>query len=601
MRKGARHGAALLLIAVGTFAVVDCSAGGTAEQPGSGGVGGSAGTAPIDASGGTGGLIVGDAGPCAPPCSADLRSALACDGSVKQECPASQACSNGACVGDPCAVAGAAKTSYGCDFYALSLVNFPSGACFAAYIANVWPAPVKIKIEYDGQQYDVSKFAHIPSGQGTALTYGAYDNVQGLGPGEVAVLFLSQGPQPFPPPVGVPCPAGITPMLTKDPTVGGTNFGHAIHIETSLPVAAYEIEPYGGGAAARTYATLLLPTTAWDKNYVAVGADATDPFPVIAMLANEDNTNVTISPTVAIKPANGVAGTAAGVPVTYNLNKGQYVQISEGLKELTGSAVLADKPIAFFGGNPCIGIDAPCCCDNAAQQIPPVHALGHEYAAVRYRARAGTPDDQESVPWRIVGAVDGTTLTYEPAAPPAAPATLGFGEIAWFHSATPFLVRSQDAEHPFYMAAYMTGADGGYGGEGDPEFVNVVPTAQYLNSYVFFADPTYSETNLVLVRTKGPNGFQDVTLDCLGVVGGWQPLGPYEYTRVDLVTGDFKNVGNCSNGRHVMSSGMPFGVTVWGWGSPLAASQVTTYVSYAYPAGVGVAQINQTVIPPNPR
>ena len=66
----------------------------------------------------------------------------------------------------------------------------------------------------------------------------------------------------------------------------------------------------------------------------------------------------------------------------------EYLQIVEFNADLTGSSILADKPVAVFGGNPCIGIGA-CCCDNAAQQIPPVRALGHEYAAVRYRGRMG--------------------------------------------------------------------------------------------------------------------------------------------------------------------------------------------------------------------
>ncbi|NOT29778.1 MAG: hypothetical protein HOP15_04930, partial [Planctomycetes bacterium] len=41
-----------------------------------------------------------------------------------------------------------------------------------------------------------------------------------------------------------------------------------------------------------------------------------------------------------------------------------------------------------------------------------------------------------------------------------------------------------------------------------------IPPQQYLRSYVFFTDPTYSETNLVVVRAKTPNGFADVSLDC---------------------------------------------------------------------------------------
>ena len=35
-----------------------------------------------------------------------------------------------------------------------------------------------------------------------------------------------------------------------------------------------------------------------------------------------------------------------------------------------------------------------------------------------------------------------------------------------------------------------------------PEFVNVVPPGQFLPRYTFFTDPTYPETNLVVVRAR---------------------------------------------------------------------------------------------------
>src|SRR5690606_18412469 len=94
-------------------------------------------------------------------------------------------------------------------------------------------------------------------------------------------------------------------------------------------------------------------------------------------------------------------------------------------------------------------------CDAGQQQLAPTNALGHEFVAVRYRDRQ--PGHNEIVPWTIVGAVDGTTLTYEPAAPPGAPLTLGRGQVVRFDAPGPFLVRSQDAEHPFSFSAHMTG------------------------------------------------------------------------------------------------------------------------------------------------
>lgn len=170
--------------------------------------------------------------------------------------------------------------------------------------------------------------------------------------------------------------------------------------------------------------------------------------------------------------------------------------------------------------------------------------------------------------------------------------------MAEFASTGPFVVKSQNAEHPFYLGATMTGGQA-YGGEGDPDWVNVIPPSQFLTNYVLFTDPTYPETSLVVIRTRSKvdGKFADVTLDCVGTLSDWQPFGDYEYTRVTLVTGDFQSVGTCSNGRQEMKSDLPFGVTVWGWGT----TQQTKAVSYAYPAGAGFQPINQVVVPAIPK
>ncbi len=170
----------------------------------------------------------------------------------------------------------------------------------------------------------------------------------------------------------------------------------------------------------------------------------------------------------------------------------------------------------------------------------------------------------------------------------------------------PFVVKSQDASHPFMLFAYMSGSQwrtsfaGGAGkGYGDPDFVISVPPQQYLSSYVFFADPTYPETNLVIVRALNSAGnFDDVTLDCItGPLTGWQAVGVYQWTRVDLIRHNFQNQGNCSTGRHQMTSKGRFGLWVWGWGTPETIPS-TGNVSYGYPGGMNVQPINQVVIQP---
>ncbi len=534
-------------------------------------------------------------------CSADQHDVVDCAGNVVQTCPGDLGCASGACV-DACQAAAANTSSVGCDYYAVNPDSYltTNGSCFAAYIANTWGSPITINVERDGQQLPVDSFARIPTGQGQAISYAPLMGGM-LMPNQVAILFLAahQGI------LTTACPAGITAAYTTtDAAVHGTAMGKAFHITTSAPAVAYDIFPYGGGNSAVTSATLLLPSSAWGTNYVAVDAFQQSQIagqPFIEMVGLEDGTNVQIRPSAAITGGTGIPAAAANTPATYTLNRGQVLQMTQNA-ELTGSPITSDRPIGVWGGASCMNIPVDvAACDAAHQQIPPVQAMGHRYAAVRYRNRfAGM---EETVPWRIVGGVDGTTLTYAPATPPGAPTTLNLGQVAQFEAPGPFTVESQDEDHPFYMSAHMTGCaltnPNTDDCRGDPEFVNIVPPDQYLAAYTFFTDPTYPETNLVLTREKLNGGFSDVTVDCVGTVTGWQPIDAsdtIEYTRVDLVTGNFQSVGNCNNGLHVATSPQPFGLVVWGWGSAATGLFSTQAVSYAYPAGASVKPINNVVI-----
>ncbi|MGK4006077.1 IgGFc-binding protein [Sorangium sp. So ce1036] len=586
------------------------------EATGSGtGPGGASGSGTGGVGGGTGGSggddlstgSFGEGGTCEYTCSNDLKKVISCNGVPIQTCGPDEGCVNAECVPGPCEAAKRSKSSYGCDYWALkpALLTESSGACFAAFIANTWEKPVHIKVERDGVELPIASFAGIPSGQGQ-VEFEPYDEVNGLGVGQIAMLFLSRRNIAG---AGLPaCP--LPPAFsgaTGETGVAGTGIGSAFHITTDYPVVAYQIVPYGGSESAVTSASLLLPTSAWDTNYIAVNAYKTsEPLvpggnPSLNILANQDGTEVTILPKVDIIGSADVAAAPKDTPVTYTLDAGQFLQIVQP-EELTGSPILSNKPIGVFGGSPCMMVPSDeLDCDSAHQQLAPVKALGSEYAAVRHRNRG---NEEESPPWRLVGAVDGTKLEWTPEKPAGAPDELNLGEVIEFNSPGPFVVRSQGANHPFYLGSYMTGGFS-YDRIGDPDWVNVIPPSQFLDYYVLFADPTYPETSLVVIRTKSQvdQKFADVMLDCLGdspeggPITGWEAFGDYEYARVDLVKGNFENQGRCANGRHVMSSKLPFGVTVWGWG----AHDPHLQVSYAYPAGAGFQPINEVVVPPTPR
>ena len=62
-----------------------------------------------------------------------------------------------------------------------------------------------------------------------------------------------------------------------------------------------------------------------------------------------------------------------------------------------------------------------------------------------------------------------------------------------------------------------------------------------------------------------------------------------------VVTGNFVGVGACSTGRHEIKSDAPFGLWVWGWGTPAVNPQHAS-VSYGYPAGMTLAPLNSVPI-----
>jgi hypothetical protein len=528
-------------------------------------------------------------------CSADLHEILTCGDNpqVVQTCTGNTGCGPTGCI-PACDAAAANKSSIGCDYYAIPADAWnpgytsggAAGNCFAAFVTNNWTTSMNVTLVWKGTTINAQPYAYLPKGSGSAITYQPIPST-GIPPNSMAIVFLND----YKPGLGslkCNCPSSVQAAVSnEDMVIHGTDIGHAIEIKTDVPAVVYDIYPYGGAISYISSATLLLPTTAWDTNYVAVTmAEQPTAFPPgIDLIAQQDGTTITLLPTTNITAAGGVGAATKGVPVMYTINKGETVHVMQfpdtSGNDLTGSIVQSNVPVGVWGEHFCMN-----------QPDPP--------------------------PWRIVGMVDGTTLTYDPPNS-AAPATLKEGQLVEFAGPNAFHVQSQDASHPFYLAAHRPGGDCdaahqqippikalGYEyaavgneatdyGVGGPETVNVVPPAQFLTSYIFFTDPTYGYTEIALVRVKAGDGtFKDVKLDCLATpVAGWQPIGAsgqYQYAHVDLRHAGAA-VGSCDNGLHTISSDARLGITVWGYDS---AS------SYAYPAGASVKPINSVVVPPLP-
>lgn len=530
-------------------------------------------------------------------CSADLRSILDSAGGVLRECPPDEGCAAGACV-PACDAAEEAKGNLGCEFR-VPTANMWTGIlppCFAVFVANSWASDLSVQVERAGVVIEDTGFGRIVD---SALPPNMWSPIPlaGVPVGEVAVLFLSSDPDAAATGGGrggpLTCP--VPPAVNASTEVRGPGTGDAFSITTTAPVSAYDILPFGGASSFVPGATLLLPTSVWAEDYIVMTPPPgthTEPGPLwIQVVAEEDNTLVEIRPTADLTGAGDVPSVTRGTTGSFTLNAGEYVQWESGASDPSGSIIHADKPVGVHAGNRFLRLQATPSPGGDAQhqQLLPVSALASEYVASPYPTRRSDLAP-ESIGYRIVGAFDGTTLTFDPPVA-GAPTALSQGEVIDLLSAEPFIVRSQDDMHPFAFAQVMSSGElpGGWrSGDttfdlfdnalGDEEMTTVFPAAQFLRRYVFFTDPTYGITSLALTRTRGESGFSDVSVDCLGVIDGWTAVGAtgeYEVVSVDLMRGGI-GVDGCLNGRHSAESEGNFGMTVWGYDS---------YASYAYPAG----------------
>jgi len=591
-----------------------CGGSGSTSSRGSGGSAGSGGaTTSTSATSGTGlDLDAGGDAAAQLGCSADLHSVVDAGGNVVMTCPADEGCSGGACIA-ACAAAAASMGNVGCDFLVPTPPSYPPDLppCFAVFIANTWPEAATLTVTLDGVNHDVTTFARIPqNGQPEAMwpSLGA----AGIPVDQVAVLFLSGDPNSVFTETGESMKCPVPTAVAAATSLSATGKNSAFHITSSVPVSAYDILPYGGAHTHFPGATMLMPTSAWGQNYVMIATPvgtATPPGPLWGqVLAMTDSTTVQVLPSVDLPAVDVFPAAPHAATANYTLSAGEYLEweLGAGSLDMSGTILSSDKPVAVFAGNRFFRLQPmpEPGGEEAHGQIPPVSALGTDYVAAPYATRRADLMP-EAIPYRFVGAVDGTALVFDPPTA-SAPATLDRGQVADFIVTGPFRVHSQDLLHPFATAQIMPTANlvgGSRPGAtapgfplmlGDEEFVVMLPPAQFLSKYVFFTDPTYPTTNLVLTRVAAANGFEDVTVDCLGTVTGWQAVGTsgkYQVTDVDLLRAAVAS-GTCTNGRHTAQSNAPFGLVVWGEDS---------YSSYAYPAGGNAAQLTTVTVPPTPQ
>jgi hypothetical protein len=400
--------------------------------------------------------------------------------------------------------------------------------------------------------------------------------------------------------------------------------GGAYHLTTDLPVSVYqfnaleyEIEAgapcpgYGdSGAGPHCYsysndASLLLPTNVLTGDYGVLAwpsFGATPGFMAITATNADASTHVTVYPAGRIQgvPDSGPEFLNRGDKYTYTLSAGDVLEMFSDVgdvnkavynQDLSGSIIEADQPVMAYGGHQCTYIPQnKKACDHLETSLFPIETLGTQYIVPLIHTPHG---EHEWV--RILGLFDNTTVAFDPPVSGYTGAIINAGEVLELKnvaSSFAILANGRIFVTQYMYGEYATVTDGGtpVPDLGDPSESAAITLPQYRSTYTFLAPQTYEENWIDILAPMGAT----VTLDGVdipasaftesvagagaGQVGG-QPF---------VVGHQLLAMTSTSTGGHSVSSSVPFGLVVYGYGSR---------TSYMYPGGLDLREVK---VPPPP-
>ncbi|MBM4370166.1 MAG: IgGFc-binding protein [Deltaproteobacteria bacterium] len=514
-----------------------------------------------------------------------------CDGELT-----GKICLEGACISQ-CEVNAKQPVYIGCEFWAVDLDN--------SFLP--WR-------DLDAQGAQFSVVVSNPSHR-----YPATITVEGV---EGPVTGDSSG-LPFP---TEPLPPGglrIYNMPRRD--VDGTVLAPlAYRLRASVPITAYQFNPLENVDVFSNDASLLLPDHVAGKYYFVMTREETWEYlrsylTVVAIRPGDTHVTVDVTaPTL-------VGSTAAGDPIPHlepgdtwsgTLRQFDVLNLETDAvgADMTGSMVLADRPVVVFGGseasnvpntNHCLlpqgvcewdGMTAcaehqdcndagfvTCCADHLEQQMFPVKSWGTRYVAAR-----SYPRNQELDSYRIMAAEDNTLVTTLPVQVNIP--VLHRGEWVDFESGQDFEIQ---ASRPVLVGQYLACKEApgpnlqgelepGDAGIGDPAFILLVPVEQFRTDYVFLAPDKYALDYVTLVApTAAEVWFDCPEPDPARIPSSCAPVPEEDWSW--LMSGEYKATRfPVPDGVHRVHGSAGVGVYAYGYDER---------VSYGYPAGMDIADL----------
>ena len=464
------------------------------------------------------------------------------------DCPGEDLCSGGTC-GASCELGSKMTSSYfGCEYWAVYLDQYDdpftgiggSDVSYALVISNPNEEPATIQF----QSFDAETAVNIadpvvPAGQSRAFDL---------------------------------------PRAELDGT-GITR--KAIFVRSSLPVTAHQFNPANNENVYSNDASLLLPVSVLGSQYYVMNwpsgasVDLFDFEPqqsyVTIIATSQGTTNLVFNSKAEIVGGGDISGFPAGVSRNFELQYGDVLNLHAGSddlmggqRDLTGSLIQADQPVAVFAGHEqaVVAYDNDrdsCCADHIEQQLWPVQTLGHRYIAAFSPGRTNTKDN-----WRILAAEEGVTVHTDPPQPEANGVTLNAGEFVEFFSADDFEV---NATGKVMVGQFLASQQQTNEYIGDPAFVLAVPVERFRDEYLVLVPEDYSKDYITITR---PAGAEITLADEVVDDSEFSAVGPGEFETASI---------EVQAGAYHLESAETFGVVVHG---------LDNAVSYGYPGGLDI-------------
>ena len=336
--------------------------------------------------------------------------------------------------------------------------------------------------------------------------------------------------------------------------------------------ATTEVTVYGMNAqTATTDAFLGFPLDAIGSEYYVLGYNRDFGFPnptQATIVATQNNTTVTITSSITGGPFT------VGLPTSIVLNQGQVYQLRSNTTnaDYTGTKISSDRPISVFGGAQCTNISGSLrACDHLVEQLPPLSSWGKSFLTVPLATRTGGDV------FRFMAQTNGSTINVNG----VLVATLNAGEF--FETILGSASYNRITSNQPILVGQYSRSSGADNVTSDPFFALVPPDEQFLNAYTISAGTENIPNNWINITSPTSN-TASVQVDGVQVTPGlWIPIPATTFSGAKVPV---------SVGVHRITSGLPIGALVYGFGS---------YDSYGYLGGQSfspIATVSSLVLTP---